>query len=142
MSSKEDSSSGSTKIREQGNISLQCPKLTESNYTTWALLMETILKAYGLWEAVSSEKEVDEKKANTTKAMVLQTLPEDILMQVAQHPTTKKVWDTIKVRHLGADLVQKARLQTLRSKLEKLKMEENETVSDFSGKLGSIRAKF
>ncbi|XP_076894306.1 uncharacterized protein LOC143546537 [Bidens hawaiensis] len=128
MSSKEDSSSGSTKIREQGNISLQCPKLTESNYTTW--------------EAVSSEEEVDEKKAYTTKAMILQTLPEYILMQVAQHPTTKEVWDAIKVQHLGADLVQKARLQTLRSELKKLKMKENETVSDFSGKLGSIRSKF
>ncbi|XP_076905061.1 uncharacterized protein LOC143560703 [Bidens hawaiensis] len=142
MSGKEDSPSGSAKPREQGNISLQCPKLTESNYTTWALLMETILKAYGLWEAVSSEEEVDEKKAYTTKAMILQTLPEDILMQVAQHPTAKEVWDAIKVRHLGADLVQKARLQTLRSELETLKMKENETVSDFSEKLGSIRAKF
>ncbi|XP_076931774.1 uncharacterized protein LOC143597041 [Bidens hawaiensis] len=100
------------------------------------------LKGYGLWEAVSSEEEVDEKKAYTTKEMILQTLPEDILMQVAQHPTTKEVWDAIKVRHLGADLVQKARLQTFRSELEKLKMKENETVSDFSGKLGSIRAKF
>ncbi|XP_076959890.1 uncharacterized protein LOC143636098 [Bidens hawaiensis] len=129
MSGKEDSSSGSAKPREQGNISLQCPKLTESNYTTLALLMETILKDYGLWEAVSSEEEVDEKKA-----MILQTLPDDILMQV-------EVWDAIKVRHLGADLVQKARLQTLRSELETLKMKENETVSDFSGKLGSIRAK-
>ncbi|XP_076919273.1 uncharacterized protein LOC143580009 [Bidens hawaiensis] len=74
--------------------------------------------------------------------MILQTLPEDILMQVAQHPTTKEVWEAIKVRHLGVDLVQKARLQTLRSELEKLKMKENETVSAFSGKLGSIKAKF
>ncbi|XP_076920628.1 uncharacterized protein LOC143581823 [Bidens hawaiensis] len=88
--------------------------------------METILKAYGLWEAVSSEEEVDEKKAYTTKAMILQTMPEDILMQVAQHPTTKEVWEAIKVRHLGADLVQKARLQTLRGELDKLKMKENE----------------
>nr|GEX11067.1 zinc finger, CCHC-type [Tanacetum cinerariifolium] len=43
---------------------------------------------------------------------------------------------------LGADLVQKARLQTLRSELETLRIKPNEKVSDFRGKLSSIMAKF
>nr|GEY36804.1 zinc finger, CCHC-type [Tanacetum cinerariifolium] len=43
---------------------------------------------------------------------------------------------------LGADLVQKARLQTLRSELETLRIKPNEKVSDFGGKLSSIMAKF
>ncbi|KAI3826663.1 hypothetical protein L1987_00715 [Smallanthus sonchifolius] len=43
---KIENASSSTSVREQGNVSLQCPKLDETNYTTWALLMETILKAY------------------------------------------------------------------------------------------------
>ncbi|PWA57754.1 zinc finger, CCHC-type [Artemisia annua] len=171
---KEESTSGSN--REQGNISLQCPKLTESNYTQWAILMKTILKAYCLWEAIDSTEKcpkltesnytqwailmetilkafclweaidstekVDEKKAHTMKAMIFQTLPGDILMQVAQYENAKEVWDAIEVLYLGADLVQKARLQTLRSELETLKMKENETISDFSGRLGSIRARF
>ncbi|GJZ56904.1 hypothetical protein Tco_0612398 [Tanacetum coccineum] len=34
-------------LREQGNVPLQCPKLTDANYTTWALMMETILN--GIW---------------------------------------------------------------------------------------------
>nr|GEY16362.1 endoglucanase 24-like [Tanacetum cinerariifolium] len=42
------------------------------------------------------------------------TIPQDILVQVAQYETAKEVWDSVKVRYLGADLVQKARLQTLR----------------------------
>ncbi|KAC9560171.1 hypothetical protein E3N88_45630 [Mikania micrantha] len=36
----------------------------------------------------------------------------------------------------------KARLQTLRSELETMKMKPNETASDFAGKLSSIKAKF
>ncbi|GKA49369.1 zinc finger, CCHC-type containing protein [Tanacetum coccineum] len=130
----------STPTREQ-NIALQCPKLNESNYTTWAIMMETILKAYGLWETLEATKKVDERKMHTTKAMILTTLPEDILMQVAQYETAKEVWESIKVRYIGEDRVQKARLQTLRSELETLKMKNNETVSDFAGKLGSIRGK-
>ncbi|GKD41737.1 zinc finger, CCHC-type containing protein [Tanacetum coccineum] len=102
----------STPTREQ-NIALQCPKLNESNYTTWAIMMETIIKAYGLWETLEATEKVDERKMHTTKAMILTTLPKDILMQVAQYETAK----------------------------ETLKMKNNETVSDFVGKLGSIRGK-
>ncbi|GJW17083.1 hypothetical protein Tco_0024519 [Tanacetum coccineum] len=91
---KQDNKSSSTSVREQGNIPLQCSKLSDTNYTTWALMLETILKACGLW------KVIDET---------------DMLMQVAQYTTAKEVWYSIKVKHIGADLVQKARLETLRN---------------------------
>nr|GEY84849.1 zinc finger, CCHC-type [Tanacetum cinerariifolium] len=141
---KNDNTSNSTSVRELGNVSLQCPKLTETNYTTWALMMETILKAYGIWETIITKDRVatNEKKENTSKAIIFQTLPQNILMQVAQYSTAKEVWDSIKIKHLGADLVQKARLQTLRSELETLRIKPNEKVNDFGGKLSSIMAKF
>nr|GEW10532.1 zinc finger, CCHC-type [Tanacetum cinerariifolium] len=141
---KNDNTSNSTLVRELGNGSLQCPKLTEINYTTWALMMETILKAYGIWETIVAKEGVttNEKKENTSKVIIFQTLPQDVLMQVAQYSTAKEVWGSIKVKHLGADLVQKARLQTLRSELETLRIKPNEKVSDFGGKLSSIMAKF
>ncbi|KAJ9540170.1 hypothetical protein OSB04_026676 [Centaurea solstitialis] len=139
---KHDNASSSTSVREQGNVLLQCPKLTETNYTTWTLLMETILKAHSLWETIDVKDAVDEKKAYTSKAMIFQTLPEDVLMQVAQCSTTKEVWDSIKVRFIGVDLVQKARSQTLRSELESLKMKESETVSSFASKLSNMKAIF
>ncbi|KAD5961356.1 hypothetical protein E3N88_12829 [Mikania micrantha] len=116
MTREEKPSSSNVPIREEGNFPLQYPKLTKTNYTTWALMMETILKAYSLWETIEI-KGVDEKKVHTTKAMIFQTLPQDVLMQVAQYSTAKEVWDSIKVKYLGADLVQKARLQTLRNKV-------------------------
>ncbi|GKE48351.1 hypothetical protein Tco_1479609 [Tanacetum coccineum] len=137
--------SGTLTVREQGsNASLQCPKLTETNYTSWSILVETVLRAYGLWESIDpvTGATVDEKKNYTTKAIIFQTLPEDILLQVAKHKDAKDVWESIRVRYLGADRVQKARLQTLRSELEMLKMKENETINEFSGKIGGIMEKF
>nr|GFB45963.1 zinc finger, CCHC-type [Tanacetum cinerariifolium] len=124
---KDDNTSNNTSVRELGNVSLQCPKLTETNYTTWALMMETILKAYGIWETIVAKDgaTTNEKKENTSKAIIFQTLPQDILMQVAQYSTAKEV-----------------RLQTLRSELETLRIKPNEKVSDFGGKLSSIMAKF
>nr|GEZ48079.1 zinc finger, CCHC-type [Tanacetum cinerariifolium] len=152
-SDKHDKTSSSASVRGQGNILLQCSKLIETNYTTWALMMETILKAYGLWKVIDEtdgknetggkqETSIDEKAENTAKGIIFQTLPQDMLMQVAQYTTTKEVWNSIKVKHLGADLVQKARLQTLRSELETLKMKLNESANEFAGKLSSIQAKF
>nr|GEU70578.1 zinc finger, CCHC-type [Tanacetum cinerariifolium] len=141
--------SGSS-VRKQGNVLLQCPKLTYTNYITWALMMETILKAYGLWKVIDAKKEtygkqeiaIDEKAENTAKEMIFQILPQDMLMQVAQYTTAKEVWNSIKVKHHGADLVQKARFLTLRSELETLKMKPNESENEFEGMLSSIQAKF
>ncbi|GJX07603.1 zinc finger, CCHC-type containing protein [Tanacetum coccineum] len=109
---KHDNTSSSASVREQGN------------------------------KTIDAEDAVDEKKAHTSKAMIFQTLPEDVLMHVAQCSTTKEVWDSIKVLFIGVDLVQKARSQTLRSELESLKMKESETISGFASKLSSIWAKF
>nr|GEY05083.1 F-box protein At5g03100-like [Tanacetum cinerariifolium] len=75
--------SGSS-VREQGNVPLQCPKLTDTNYTTWNM-MEKILKAYELWKVIDEtdgkketsgkqETAIDEKAENTAKGMIFQTL--------------------------------------------------------------------
>ncbi|KAL4575933.1 hypothetical protein LXL04_012020 [Taraxacum kok-saghyz] len=132
---------GPSTVREQGNITLQCPKLTETNYPSWSILVETVLRAHGLWKTVTGEDE-DEKRNYTTKAVIYLTLPEDVLLQVAKYKNAEEVWESIRIRYLGTDRVQKARLQTLRGDLERLKMKDNETIDDFLGKLGTIVEKF
>nr|GEV55117.1 zinc finger, CCHC-type [Tanacetum cinerariifolium] len=120
---KRDDTSSSAALREQGNVSLQCAKLTETNYTTWALIMETILKAYGIWKTIVAKEgeTTNEKKDNTSKAIIFQTLLQDMLMQVSQYTTAK---------------------ETLISELETLKMKLHESTSEFAEKLSSIQAKF
>nr|GFA51894.1 zinc finger, CCHC-type [Tanacetum cinerariifolium] len=104
---------------------------------------KVIDETYGKKETSGKqETAIDEKAENTTKGIIFQTLPQDMLMQVAQYTTTKEVWNSIKVKHIGADLVQKARLQFLRSESETLKMKPNECANEFAGKLSSIQAKF
>nr|GEZ61268.1 zinc finger, CCHC-type [Tanacetum cinerariifolium] len=73
---------------------------------------------------------------------LLEHLIRHTVMSLEDEDIPGEVWDSIKVKHLGADLVQKARLQTLRSELETLRMKPNETVSEFGGKLSSIMVKF
>ncbi|KAD5961722.1 hypothetical protein E3N88_13195 [Mikania micrantha] len=88
--------------------------------------------AYGHWDAITKD-EVDEKKNYTTK--------ENVLLEVSKHKNVKDVWESIRVRYLGADRVQKARLQTLRNELERLKMKDDESINDFAGKISGIVAK-
>nr|GEX10740.1 zinc finger, CCHC-type [Tanacetum cinerariifolium] len=103
-------------------------------------MIETVLRTYGHWNAIT-EDEVDEKKNYTTKGIKFQTLPENVLLQVAKHKNAKDVWESIKVRYIGAERVQKARLQILRNELEILKMNDNESINDFAGKINGIVAK-
>nr|GEU92465.1 zinc finger, CCHC-type [Tanacetum cinerariifolium] len=102
---------------EQGNtVTFQCHALTETNYTTWSIMIETVLRAYGHWNAITED-------------------------EVAKHKNAKDVWESIKVRYIGAELVQKTRLQILRNELEMLKMNDNESINDFAGKISGIVAK-
>ncbi|KAD5318321.1 hypothetical protein E3N88_18267 [Mikania micrantha] len=91
--------------REQNHVSLQCPKLTTTNYTPWAIMLETILKAQGIWDAIDpvTRATVDARKNYTTKAIIYQSLHEDILLQVARYEFAKDVWEAIRVRFLRAD---------------------------------------
>ncbi|CAA7034521.1 unnamed protein product [Microthlaspi erraticum] len=98
------------KPREGGNTaSIQCPMLTATNYTVWAIRMESI--------------------------------PEALVLQVGGLKTAKKVWEAIKSRNMGAERVKEARLQTLMSEFERLRMKESETIDDFGGKLAEIASK-
>ncbi|KAD4177952.1 hypothetical protein E3N88_26543 [Mikania micrantha] len=122
----------------------QCPILTSSNYTTWAIKMEAVLDAQGLWESIepTTGVVVDEKKSKTARAFLFQAIPEEILLQVAKKKTAKEVWDSLKVRFIGAERVQKARLHTLKSEFESLRMKDGETIDEYAGKLSGMISKY
>ncbi|KAD7117216.1 hypothetical protein E3N88_04484 [Mikania micrantha] len=97
--------------RESEPSSLVCPKLTSSNYGTWVILMEALLDAKGLWETidpVTGDNE-DPKKIKYARALIYQSLPENILAQVARTRSAKDIWEALRVRFLGATRVQQAR---------------------------------
>ncbi|KAL8247888.1 hypothetical protein R6Q59_009104 [Mikania micrantha] len=127
--------------KEISSISqFQCPLLKSTNYTVWAIRMKTILKANGLWEMIepSANTQADEKKDMAATAYLFQALPEEMVLQVASCKSAKEIWDALKTRHVGVDRVQKARLQTLKTEFEMLKMKEEDTIDSFTAKLNSI----
>ncbi|GJY92490.1 zinc finger, CCHC-type containing protein [Tanacetum coccineum] len=105
----------------------QCPILKSTNYTVWALRIKTILRANGLWELIEPEDnaQIDIKKDMATTAYLYQALPEDMILQVASCKSVKEIWEALQTRHIGVDRVQKARLQTLKTEFEMLKMKED-----------------
>jgi hypothetical protein len=127
--------------KEVGSLTnYQCPILNATNYTVWSIRIKTILRANGLWEMIEPKAttEPDEKKDMTATAYLFQALPEDMIMQVANCNSAKEIWDALKTRHVGVDRVQKARLQTIRTEFEMLKMKDEDTIDSFTAKLNSI----
>nr|GEY90809.1 zinc finger, CCHC-type [Tanacetum cinerariifolium] len=130
-----------SKINEIGSTThFQCPMLKGENYTTWAIRMQIILEANGLWEMIepNEKTQADNKKDKTVIAFLYQVLPEEQLLQITKHKTAKAIWDALKTRHIGEERVQQARLQTLKSDFEMLHMKEDETIDTFITKLTTL----
>ncbi|GJW42240.1 zinc finger, CCHC-type containing protein [Tanacetum coccineum] len=114
--------------------------LKPSNYSLWAIRMQIILEANGLWEMIEPDDktQADNKKDKTAIAFLYQALPEEQLLQITKHKTAKAIWDALKTRHIGEERVQQARLQTLKSDFEMLHMKEDETIDTFTAKLTTL----
>ncbi|XP_024990740.1 uncharacterized protein LOC112525029 [Cynara cardunculus var. scolymus] len=114
--------------------------LKATNYTTWAIRMQIILEANGLWEMIEPQPttQADAKKDKTAIAYIYQSLTEDQLLLISKYKTAKAVWDALKTRHIGVNSVQQARLQTVKTEFEMLQMKENESIDSFTTKLTGI----
>ncbi|XP_026378905.1 uncharacterized protein LOC113273387 [Papaver somniferum] len=82
--------------------SIQCPILNATNYTVWAMKMKILMKIYKVWETIEPGTE-DVDKNNISIGLLFQAIPESLVLQVGEQETSKKIWDAIKARNLGAD---------------------------------------
>ncbi|XP_052622199.1 uncharacterized protein LOC111909796 [Lactuca sativa] len=85
--------------------------------------------------------EIDPKKKNVAIAVIFQAIPEDLILQVGMMDTAKEIWYAIKTRNLGADRVREARLQTLITEFDNLKMKESATIDEYASQLSGIVSK-
>ncbi|GJY88351.1 pol polyprotein [Tanacetum coccineum] len=97
-------------------LTLQCPILTSTNYTIWRMRMEVLLGIHRVWDVVDPGS--DDAKKNSIE-----------------------MWEAIKTHNLGADHMKEARLQTLITEFENLKMSNNDTIDAYASKLSSIASK-
>ena len=65
-----------------------------------------------------------------------------MLLQVSMKLTTKEVWDSLKVRFVGADLVRAVRQATLRGEFDRLKMADGEALDAYAGRLAGMTTWF
>jgi len=111
------------KPKENISSSITCPMLNATNYTGWAIRMEITLSIHKVWEVINPGSD-DVDKNLMARGFILQPIPETLTLQVGNLNTTKKVWESIKTRHVGVERVKEARLQTLMAEFEKIKMKE------------------
>ena len=100
-----------------GPSKITCLMLMAMNYTVWAIRIKVLLKVHKVWETVENESD-DSEKNNMATALIFQSIPEALILQVGELETAKKVWDAIKSRYMGADHVREARLQALMAEFE------------------------
>ena len=129
-----------TPAKGVGPSSIKFPMLSSSNYTVWAMRMKIALKVNKVWETIDPGSKHEEKN-NMATALLSQSIHEALTPQVGDLDTAKAVWEAIKARHVGAERVRKARLQTLMAEFDRLKMKEAYTIDTFVGKLSEISSK-
>lgn len=115
--------------------------LTKSNYTVWALKLKVFMQAHGVWEAIEPKDPknvVEDKNDKKALAIIYQSIPEDILLSLAEKKTSREAWNAIKTMSLGADKVKKAKAQTLKCEFEAMCMKETEPLDEFCLKLNSL----
>ena len=130
----------SLKAKEAKSSSISCPMLNSTNYTVCAIRIKIILKVHKVWEVVEEES-TDGEKNNVAIALIFQSITETLILQIGELETAKKIWEAIKSRHMGADRVREARLQTLMSEFDRLGMKDDDKIDDFVGKLSEISSK-
>ncbi|XP_013601634.1 uncharacterized protein LOC111209030 [Brassica napus] len=102
--------------------------------------MRITLRVHEVWEAIET-KTASIKKNDLALALLFQSIPETLILQVGELDKAKQVWEAIKARYVGAERVKEARLQTLMIEFNRLKMKETESIDDFGGKLSELASK-
>nr|KYP31983.1 hypothetical protein KK1_047447 [Cajanus cajan] len=131
------------------------PMFNAENYHIWAVKMKFVLRSQGLWNVVISEADPPPLRENPTiaqiKAYEEEKLKKDktitfLHARLAYHIFTKimdlkkpkQVRDKIKDEFEGSSKVKFVRLLTLKREFELMKMKDNESVKDYSGRLMDV----
>ncbi|XP_076899907.1 uncharacterized protein LOC143553903 [Bidens hawaiensis] len=144
MAGDKEAGSLGTMKESIGGFVLQAPKLTSTNYASWSVMVKIILGANGLHDAIDKEKGagIEERKKFMALGVIVQILPEDVMLHMAKYSEPEDVWEALRVRYLGAERTQKARVQMLRTEFNGLKMGDTESIDDFAAKLCGVQSKY
>jgi hypothetical protein len=128
-----------------GSTPVQCPMLSQTNHNSWPVRMRWVFRVHGILQAIESTgtgaSAVDEKKNDLAVALLFQSIPEELVLQVSHLETTKEIWTALKTRFVGVERVRESRIETLEAEFESSKMKDNDTIDSFSGKIANLVSK-
>ncbi|KAD5508936.1 hypothetical protein E3N88_16639 [Mikania micrantha] len=104
--------------------------------------LKVVLKVHGILDALEPGigMAVDAKKNDMAVALLYQAIRRTSSTGVSMS-NAKQIWEALKVRFVGVDRVREARLQTLQSKLESMKMSDSEGIDEFASRLSHLVSK-
>ncbi|KAF0889421.1 hypothetical protein E2562_023708 [Oryza meyeriana var. granulata] len=117
-------------VKEVG-VTVRYPMLSENNYGVWAVKMKIFMRAQGVWAAVEGDGVADDKQDQMALAAIVQAVLEAVVLAIAEKDMAKEAWDALKEMHIGEDRVRKANVQTLKRELERMYIEDAETIAQF-----------
>ena len=129
-------------------------KLDGENYVNWKFKLITVLEAYNLWTIVKGDETKPqppnatqdwEKREMKARVLLRMSVKDNIIPHIRDCETSKATWDTLKGLY---ETTNANRILFLKTKLLSIKMDANESISnfvsrikDFSDKLGDIGEK-
>lgn len=99
-----------------------------------------MLRVPKVCEVVETETKNNENN-DMALALLFQSRPESLILQVGELDLAKQVWEAIKKRHVGTNRIKEARLLTLMAEFDRLKMKDSESIDDFGGKLSELASR-
>ena len=94
-----------------GGVPIQYPILNDSNYGMWAVKMRVLLRLFGVWSALEGTAEFDQGKDDEAFAALSQSVPDAVMMAVANCEIAHAAWEAIQRMRVGEDRVKKARVK-------------------------------
>jgi hypothetical protein len=128
----------------EGNSTTKPPLFDGTNFAFWKVRMRTYLMALGadVWDVVETgyinpvvlaSKDDKLEFSFNVKGMnaILNGLAEAEFVKVMHLQTAKEMWDKLISSYEGNEKVKEAKIQIFRLKFEQLKMNEDETISNY-----------
>ena len=103
-----DGGTGGANVQAHHNIPIEYLMLTDANYGVWAVKMKIILQTLQVWEAITDD-DINEECDKGAMATIAQSVPDSMLMTLAEFEKEREAWNTLKEMRIREDHVMKAR---------------------------------
>jgi hypothetical protein len=127
-------------------------KLDGTNFINWKFKMQTLMEGYGVWTiakgieakpdvaggVVATQIQYWEKHENKAKVLLCMYVKDSIIPHIREANTSVETWTTLKALYETSNT---NRILFLKTKLLGIKMDGNESISSFLGRIKQVKDK-